>query len=140
MIEYTLSIIKPNIIKKNMLGSICLRLETARFKIIAAKMIKLDYQDASVFYYEHKNKDYFKKLINFMISGPIMLQVLKSKNAIKKFRDLIGNTNPKNALTGTIRSDYGDSLTENAIHGSDSLTSAKREISFFFKKNELFDQ
>nr|BET44857.1 MAG: nucleoside-diphosphate kinase [Candidatus Aschnera chinzeii] len=136
--ECTLSIIKPDIVKKNMIGNIYTRLEQAGFKIIAAKMLCLTKVRARKFYSEHSQKSFFPELINFMISGPIMLQVLTGHNVIKNYRDLMGNTNPDKALKGTLRADFANSITENAIHGSDSIESARYEISFFFDKNEIF--
>lgn len=131
-VEKTLSIIKPDSIFKNIVGEILRRFETSGFKISELKMLNLEKKQAKIFYFQHKDKFFFKKLIDFMISGPIIAVVLECFNVIKKNRELIGHTNPLNALTGTIRSDYGSNITENAIHGSDSINSSNIEIQFFF--------
>ncbi|MGP1939614.1 MAG: nucleoside-diphosphate kinase [Arsenophonus sp. ET-DL9-MAG3] len=136
-IQRTFSIIKPNAIKKNLIGEIYGRFEKAGFKIIAAKMIHLSYEKAEFFYIEHKDKPFFNGLIEFMTSLPVMLQVLTGKNVIQRYRDLMGATDPYKASAGTLRADYADSFTENAVHGSDSIKSAEREISFFFNDNEI---
>lgn len=138
VIERTLSIIKPNAVAKNVIGNIYTRFENHGFKIIGIKMLQLTKKDAIFFYIEHKNKLFFNKLIEFISFGPIVVFVLEGKNVIQCSRDIIGATNPTLAKIGTIRADYSDSITKNAIHGSDSIKSASREISFFFKKNELF--
>ncbi|VFP78852.1 Nucleoside diphosphate kinase [Candidatus Erwinia haradaeae] len=135
--EQTLSILKPNSIKKNIIGAIFNRFESAGLKIIANKMKILSERQARDFYQEHQSKLFFDNLIKFMTSGPILLSVLEGHNSIQRYRELMGDTNPSKALAGTLRSDYADSLTENAIHGSDSSVSAKREIFFFFKKEEI---
>ncbi|MXP67255.1 nucleoside-diphosphate kinase [Pantoea sp. Aalb] len=137
-IEYTFSIIKPNAVAKNLIGTIYQRFESANFEIIALKMLHLTNEQAEGFYSEHKNRFFYKDLINFMVSGPIVISVLKRENAIQGQRELIGSTNPEMALIGTLRSDYSDSLIENIIHGSDSLESAKREIAYFFSKDEIY--
>ncbi|VFP88514.1 nucleoside-diphosphate kinase [Candidatus Erwinia haradaeae] len=137
-IEQTLSIIKPNAIKKNIIGAIFNRFESAGFSIIANKMQLLSEKQATDFYKEHIEKLFFSNLITFMTSGPVILSILEGHHAIQRHRDLMGDTNPSKALTGTIRSDYSNSLTENTTHGSDSATSAKREIAFFFKKEEIY--
>ncbi|WMY96676.1 MAG: nucleoside-diphosphate kinase [Arsenophonus sp.] len=138
VIQRTLSIIKPHVVKKNMIGIIYSRFEQAGFKIIAAKMVYLNCKTAKIFYAEHKNKIFFNSLINCMVKGPSMLQVLSAENIIKRYRDLMGNTDPSKALIGTLRADYADSLSENAVHGSDSIISSEREINFFFKENEIY--
>ncbi|MFP3019569.1 MAG: nucleoside-diphosphate kinase [Arsenophonus sp.] len=137
-IQRTFSIIKPNVVEKNIIGSIYNRFEQAGFKIIAAKMIHLNFKQASNFYVDHKGKYFFDELVKFMTSLPIMLQVLEGRYAIQRYRDLMGETNPKKALAGTLRADYSDSFTANAVHGSDSIASAEREIAFFFSKDEIY--
>ncbi|WP_181950847.1 nucleoside-diphosphate kinase [Blochmannia endosymbiont of Camponotus nipponensis] len=130
--ENTLSIIKPDAVAKNIIGSIINRFETAGFMVIGAKMLQLTYTQASEFYCEHQNKPFFENLINFMISGLIFVQILAGHNSIQRNREIMGATDPMHALAGTIRSDYGYNCTKNAIHGSDSKQSAAREISYFF--------
>ncbi|MBI6547481.1 nucleoside-diphosphate kinase [Xenorhabdus lircayensis] len=137
-IERTFSIIKPNAVKKDVIGSIYARFESAEFKIIAAKMLHLTREQAEGFYAEHKGRPFFDGLVEFMTSGPIMVQVLEGENAVQRHRDLMGATNPDNALAGTLRADYADSFTENAVHGSDSIESANREIAYFFSDDEVF--
>ncbi|WWP00034.1 MAG: nucleoside-diphosphate kinase [Candidatus Dasytiphilus stammeri] len=137
-IEQTFSIIKPNAILKNLIGAIYCRIEKAGFRIIAAKMQKLTRKQAQEFYAEHFNKPFFETLIVFMISGPIMISVLERENAVQYFRELMGTANPTDAVVGTLRADYADSITANAIHGSDSLNSAQREITYFFRPDEIY--
>tara|TARA_B100000427_G_scaffold275947_1_gene244654 strand:+ start:50 stop:469 length:420 start_codon:yes stop_codon:yes gene_type:complete len=137
-VENTLSIIKPDAVSKNVLGKILDRFESSGLKIIAIKMLHLDKDIAEGFYVEHKGKPFFEKLINFMTSGPVVVQVLSGENAIKTNRELMGNTNPEEAASGTIRSDFAESIDANAVHGSDSPESAEREISYFFTKSEIF--
>ncbi|WFQ79835.1 nucleoside-diphosphate kinase [Xenorhabdus sp. SF857] len=137
-IERTFSIIKPNAVKKDVIGSIYARFESAGFKIIAAKMLHLTREQAEGFYAEHESRPFFDGLVEFMTSGPIMVQVLEGENAVQRHRDLMGATNPDNALAGTLRADYADSFTENAVHGSDSIESANREIAYFFSDDEIF--
>ncbi|WP_032114743.1 nucleoside-diphosphate kinase [Candidatus Arsenophonus nilaparvatae] len=136
-IQRTFSIIKPNAVKKNAIGAIYGRFEQTGFEIIAAKMVHLSEEQAAGFYAEHKGKPFFAGLVEFMTSGPIMLQVLASDDAIQRYRDLMGATDPAKALPGTLRADYADSFTENAVHGSDSVVSAEREIAFFFTDDEI---
>ena len=136
--EKTLSIIKPDAVAKNVLGKILDRFESVGLKIIAIKMLHLDKDMAEGFYAEHKGKPFFDKLINFMTSGPVVVQVLSGENAIKTNRELMGNTNPEEAAQGTIRSDFAESIDANAVHGSDSSESAEREISYFFNESEIF--
>ncbi|WP_108478540.1 nucleoside-diphosphate kinase [Providencia alcalifaciens] len=136
-VQRTFSIIKPNAVKKNVIGAIYNRFERAGFKIVAAKMMHLTREQAEGFYAEHKGRPFFDGLVEFMTSGPIMLQVLEGENAIQRHRDLMGATNPDNALAGTLRADYADSFTENATHGSDSEESAAREIAYFFTADEI---
>ncbi len=134
MIQRTFSIIKPNAVKKNIIGVIYSRLEQSGFKIIAAKMVHLSYDQASDFYFEHNGKPFFDTLIKFMISAPIMLQVLVGKDVIRRYRDLMGATDYTKALIGTLRADYSDSVIANTVHGSDSVYAAEREIAFFLIK------
>ena len=136
--ENTLSIVKPDAISKNVLGKILDRFESSGLKIIAIKMLYLDKDMAEGFYIEHKGKPFFEKLINFMTSGPVVVQALSGENAIKTNRELMGNTNPEEAASGTIRSDFAESIDANAVHGSDSPESAEREISYFFTESEIF--
>ena len=136
--EKTLSIIKPDAVSKNVLGKILDRFESSGLKIVAIKMLHLDQDMAEGFYAEHKGKPFFDKLINFMTSGPVVVQVLSGENAIKANRELMGNTNPEEAASGTIRSEFAESIDANAVHGSDSSESAEREISYFFTESEIF--
>ncbi len=137
-IERTLSIIKPNAVRKHVIGEIETRISQAKLDIVALKMLKLTREQAEGFYAEHKGKSFFDNLIKFMISGPIVVQVLEGENAIKRYRDLMGPTDLSKANAGTLRADFSDSVTENAVHGSDSLTSAEREIAYFFVDSEIF--
>ena len=136
-IERTFSIIKPNSVANNDIGAIYARFERAGFTIIASKMLKLTKEQAEGFYAEHKGRPFFDGLVEFMTSGPIMVQVLEGENAVQRNRDIMGATNPDNALAGTLRADYADSFTENGTHGSDSVESAAREIAFFFAEGEV---
>ncbi|MDX5629585.1 MULTISPECIES: nucleoside-diphosphate kinase [unclassified Brenneria] len=136
-IERTFSIVKPNAVAKNAIGAIYARFEQAGFNIVAAKMLHLTREQAEGFYAEHQGKPFFDGLVSFMVSGPIMVQVLEGENAVQRNRDIMGATNPANALAGTLRADYADSLTENAVHGSDSIESAQREIAYFFSADEI---
>ncbi|PWC18781.1 nucleoside-diphosphate kinase [Brenneria corticis] len=136
-VERTFSIVKPNAVAKNAIGAIYARFESAGFKIVAAKMLHLTREQAEGFYAEHQGKPFFDALVSFMISGPIMVQVLESENAVQRNRDIMGATNPANALAGTLRADYADSFTANAVHGSDSPESAQREIAYFFSADEI---
>ncbi|WWO97738.1 MAG: nucleoside-diphosphate kinase [Candidatus Dasytiphilus stammeri] len=138
-IERTLAIIKPNAVAKNLIGAIYSRLESQDFQIIAAKMQHLSRKKAQGFYGKHKDQPFFDKLITFMISGPIMLSVLQRDNAVQFLRDLMGATDPAYAIYGTLRADYADNITANAIHGSDSIDSANQEINYFFIKDEICD-
>ena len=131
-IEQTLSIIKPDAVSKNVIGEIYSRFEKAGLKIIKAKMIHLSKEEAEGFYEVHKERPFFNDLVTFMISGPVMIQVLEGENAVLMNRELMGATNPKEADTGTIRADFADSIDANAVHGSDSLENAKIEIDYFF--------
>ena len=131
-IEVTLSIIKPDAVKKNVIGEIYSRFEKAGLKIIQAQMISLTQQEAEGFYEVHKDRPFFNDLVSFMISGPVMIQVLEGDNAVSLNRELMGATNPKEADAGTIRADFADSIDANAVHGSDSLENAAIEIDYFF--------
>ena len=132
MLERTLSIIKPDAIKRNITGKINTIIEDNNLKIIAQKRIKLDMETAKKFYAVHKDKPFFNDLINYMISAPVVVQVLESENAVSKYRDVMGSTNPSDASEGTIRKAVALSIQENSVHGSDSLDNAKIEIDFFF--------
>lgn len=136
-IERTFSIIKPDAVAKNVIGEIYSRFEKNGLQIIAAKMVHLTQEQAEGFYAEHKERGFFNDLVSFMISGPVIMQVLEGENAVLKNRELMGATNPKEAAAGTIRADFANSIDENAVHGSDALETAKREIAFFFSDNEL---
>ncbi len=136
-VERTLSIVKPDAVAKNVVGEIITRFEKAGLKVVAAKMIKLDDALAGGFYAEHKERPFFKDLVGFMTSGPVLVQVLEGENAVAKNRELMGATNPKEAAAGTIRADFAESIDANAVHGSDSATSAAREIAYFFKPEEV---
>lgn len=136
--ERTLSIIKPDAMKKNITGKINAMFEEKGLKIIAQKMIKLTREQAREFYIEHKEKPFYEALVEFMVSTPVVVQVLEGENAILKNREIMGKTNYIEAAEGTIRKLYATSIQENCVHGSDSATSAEREISFFFNKLEIF--
>jgi len=136
-VERTLSIVKPDAVAKNVIGEIYSRFEKAGLQVVAAKMIKLDDELAGGFYAEHKERPFFKDLVGFMTSGPVMVQVLEGEGAVLKNRDLMGATNPKEADAGTIRADFAESIDANAVHGSDSTESAAREIAYFFKDEEI---
>lgn len=136
-IQRTLSIIKPNAVKKQVIGEIETRISKAKLKIIAMKMIKLTKFQAEGFYAEHQDKLFFDKLVNFMISGPIVVQVLEGEDAINQYRQLMGVTDLSKAEQGTLRADFADNTTENAVHGSDSISSAEREIAYFFVDSEI---
>ncbi|HRE18255.1 MAG TPA: nucleoside-diphosphate kinase [Rhodocyclaceae bacterium] len=131
-IERTLSIIKPDAVKKNVIGKIYSRFESNGLKIVASKMVWLSPQEAGQFYAVHKERPFFKDLVDFMISGPVMIQVLEGENAIAKNRELMGATDPKKAEPGTIRADFAESIDANAVHGSDGAETAAVEVSFFF--------
>ena len=132
VIERTLSIIKPDAVAKNVIGQIYARFEAAGLKIAAARMIHLSRAEAEQFYSVHKERPFFKDLVDFMISGPVMVQVLEGENAVLKNRELMGATDPKKADAGTIRADFADSIDANAVHGSDAAETAAVEVAFFF--------
>lgn len=136
-IERTFSIIKPDAVAKNVIGQIYSRFEQADLKIVAAKMLHLTKEQAEGFYAEHKERGFFNDLVSFMTSGPVMIQVLEGENAVLKHREIMGATNPKDAAAGTIRADFASSIDENAVHGSDALESAAREIAYFFSAEEI---
>tara|TARA_B100001939_G_scaffold126083_1_gene109274 strand:- start:510 stop:935 length:426 start_codon:yes stop_codon:yes gene_type:complete len=136
-IERTLSIIKPDAVAKNVIGQIEGRFEAAGLKIVAMKMLQLDDELAGGFYAEHKERPFYKDLVGFMTSGPVVVQVLEGENAIAKNRELMGATNPQEAAEGTIRADFAESIDANAVHGSDSSESAAREVAYFFQAAEI---
>ena len=136
-IERTLSIIKPDAVSKNVIGEIYSRFEKAGLKIVASKMMQMDDEKAGGFYAEHKERPFYGDLVAFMTSGPVVVQVLEGENAVLAHRDLMGATNPKEAAVGTIRADFAATIDENAVHGSDSVESAAREVSYFFADNEV---
>ena len=137
--KLTLSIIKPDAVKRNLTGKINTMIENKSIKIIGQKMIKLSLDDAQMFYSVHKDRAFYQDLCNYMISGPIVVQVLSGKDVIVKYRELMGATNPANAEDNTIRKAYGVSVEENSVHGSDSQENAKIEIDFFFSKREIYN-
>ena len=139
-IEHTLSIIKPDAVTKNVIGEIYSRFEKAGLKIIASKMQNLSKDKAGGFYAEHKERPFYSDLVDFMTSGPVVIQVLEGDDAIIIHRDLMGATNPKEAESGTIRAAFADSIDANAVHGSDSTASAQREIAYFFSDDEIFSR
>ncbi|MCD6056193.1 MAG: ndk [Gammaproteobacteria bacterium] len=139
-VERTLSIIKPDAVSKGLIGKILNRFEEAGLRIAAAKMLHLSKAQAEGFYAEHKERGFFKDLVAFMTSGPVLISVLEGPNAVALNRQLMGATNPKEAAPGTIRADFADSIDANAVHGSDSLSSAKREIAYFFEEKEILTQ
>jgi nucleoside-diphosphate kinase len=136
-IEQTFSIIKPNAMKKNAIGDIISMFEANGLKIAAGKIVVLSTAKAEEFYAEHKARPFFGELVSFMTSGPVMLMCLHGENAVLKNREIMGATDPKKAAVGTIRAKFGDSMGENAAHGSDSLESASRELALFFEKHEI---
>jgi len=137
-IERTLSIIKPDAVAKNVIGQIYTRFENAGLKIAEARMVHLSRAEAEGFYAVHRERPFFKDLVEFMISGPVMVQVLEGENAIMKNRDLMGATDPKKADKGTIRADFADSIDANAVHGSDGPDTAKVEIAYFFPSLNVY--
>ncbi len=137
-IERTFSIIKPDAVAKNAIGAIVGRFEGAGLKVIASRMAHLSQAEAEGFYAVHKARPFFKDLVSFMISGPVVLQVLEGEGAILKNRDLMGATDPKKAAPGTIRADFADSIDANAVHGSDAAETAAQEIAYFFPQSQVF--
>ncbi|MCW8347547.1 nucleoside-diphosphate kinase [Vibrio sp. ZSDZ65] len=136
-LERTFSIVKPDAVERNLIGEIYHRIEKAGLRIVAAKMVRLTDEQAKGFYAEHDGKPFFPALREFMTSGPIMVQVLEGEDAISRYRELMGKTNPEEAACGTIRADYALSMRYNSVHGSDSPESAAREIEFFFPESEI---
>ena len=138
MNEKTLSIIKPNAIRKNLIGKILAQLEAGDLRICAMKMLQIPKSQCEVFYQEHCERPFFNELVAFMTSGPVVLIVLCGEDAVAKNREIMGNTDPSKAKPNSLRALYGDSIGENAVHGSDSLQSAKREIDLFFQSKEIY--
>ncbi len=136
-IQRTFSIIKPNAINKNVIGKMITKFEENGLKIAASKLVKISREKCRVFYAEHSKRPFFGELVDFMTSGPVMLMVLSGENAIMRNREIMGATNPAEAAEGTLRKIFGDSMGENAVHGSDSLKSAEREVALFFDQNEI---
>jgi len=139
-VERTLSIIKPDAVAKNVIGQIYSRFENNGLKIVAARMLHLSRAEAEGFYAVHRPRPFFNDLVNFMVSGPVMVQVLEGESAIQKNRDLMGATDPKRALKGTIRADFADSIDANAVHGSDATESAAVEIAYFFPTLNIYSR
>ncbi len=139
-IERTFSIIKPDAVAKNHIGEIISRFEKNGLRIVAMKMLHLSKEQAEGFYAVHKERPFFNDLVSFMISGPVVVQVLEGENAVLKNRELMGATNPAEAAPGTIRADFADSIDENAVHGSDAPETAKEEIAFFFSEDEICER
>ncbi|ODP95992.1 MULTISPECIES: nucleoside-diphosphate kinase [Salinivibrio] len=136
-IERTFSIVKPDAVERNLIGTLYQRIESAGLRIVAAKMLHLSKEQAEGFYAEHQGKPFFESLVGFMTSGPIMVQVLEGEHAISRYRELMGKTNPEEAACGTLRADYAESMQYNSVHGSDSPASAEREIAYFFTADEI---
>jgi nucleoside-diphosphate kinase len=136
-IERTLSILKPDAVSKNHIGSIIARFEAAGLRPVAMKMVQLTRENGEAFYAVHQERPFFNDLVNFMVSGPVLIMALEGENAILKNREIMGATNPKEAAEGTIRRDFAENIDENAVHGSDSLETAKEEIQFFFSGSEI---
>ncbi|WP_257263151.1 nucleoside-diphosphate kinase [Endozoicomonas sp. ONNA2] len=136
-VERTLSIIKPDAVAKNVLGKILARFEHAGLNVVATRMIHLSDEQAGGFYAEHKERPFYQDLVGFMTSGPVVVSVLEGDNAVALNRELMGATNPKEAAKGTIRADFAETIDENAVHGSDSVASAEREIAYFFEDSEI---
>ncbi|ENP8453743.1 nucleoside-diphosphate kinase [Photobacterium damselae] len=139
-IERTFSIVKPDAVKRNLIGAIYHRMENAGFKIVAAKMIHMTSEQAQGFYAEHEGKPFFDELVAYMTSGPVMVQVLEGENAVVRYRELMGKTNPEEAACGTLRADFALSLRHNSVHGADSPESAAREIAYFFAGDEILSR
>ncbi|TMH26393.1 MAG: nucleoside-diphosphate kinase [Betaproteobacteria bacterium] len=139
-LERTLSIVKPDAVKKNAIGKILARFEAAGLRIVAARMMHLSREQAEGFYAVHRQRPFFRDLVQFMTSGPVLIQVLEGENAIAKNRELMGATDPRKAERGTIRADFADSIDANAVHGSDSPDSARMEVAYFFPACEVFSR
>jgi nucleoside-diphosphate kinase len=136
-IECTLSIVKPDAVAKDIIGKIYARFEAGGLRVVAAKMLRLSREQAEGFYAVHRERPFFGELVDFMISGPVMVQVLEGEGAIAKNREIMGATNPKDAAPGTIRADFASTVEENAVHGSDGPETARTEIAFFFREDEI---
>jgi nucleoside-diphosphate kinase len=136
-VERTLSIVKPDGVRKNVIGEVYRRFETAGLRVVAARMRRLSQSEAEGFYAVHRERPFFKDLVAYMISGPVMVQVLEGDNAVAKNRDIMGATDPKKAAPGTIRADLAESIEQNVVHGSDSAENAAREVAYFFSETEL---
>jgi len=136
-VERTLSIVKPDGVRKNVIGEVYRRFEQAGLKIVAARMMKLSQAQAEGFYAVHRERPFFKDLVSYMTSGPVIVQVLEGDNAVARHREIMGATDPKKAAPGTIRADLAESIEQNVVHGSDSLENAAREIGYFFAETEL---
>jgi len=139
-VEKTFSIIKPNAVAKNAIGDIVSRFEKAGLQVVASRMVHLSQKEAQGFYAEHEGKPFYNELVEFMTSGPVVVQVLKGENAILQNRELMGATNPAEAAAGTIRADFADSFTANAVHGSDAPDTAAREIAYFFTEDQICER
>jgi nucleoside-diphosphate kinase len=139
-VERTLSIVKPDAVKKNVIGQICARFEAAGLKIVAQRMMWLSRAEAEGFYAVHRERPFFRDLVEFMISGPVVVQVLEGENAIARNRELMGATDPKKAAKGTIRADFADSIDANAVHGSDGADTARGEIAYFFPASQVYSR
>ena len=139
-VQRTLSIIKPDAVAKNVIGEIDARFEKAGLKVVAMKMVRLTDETAGGFYAEHKERPFFPALVEFMTSGPVVVQVLEGEEAVAANRDLMGATNPQEAAAGTIRADFAETIDANAVHGSDSPESAAREIAYFFNADEICER
>ena len=137
-LEQTLSIIKPDAVGQNMIGNIIEYFEREGLNVVGAKMLHLSEEQAKAFYAVHKERPFYKDLVTFMTSGPVLVMVLEGENAVTRNREIMGATDPSKAATGTVRADFATSIERNAVHGSDSLKTAKEEVSFFFKANEIF--
>ncbi|HET7198969.1 MAG TPA: nucleoside-diphosphate kinase [Burkholderiales bacterium] len=139
-VERTLSIIKPDAVKKNAIGKILARFESAGLRVIAARMMHLSEREAEGFYAVHRERPFFRDLVSFMISGPVLVQVLEGESAISRNRELMGATDPKKAAKGTIRAEFAASIDANAVHGSDAPDTARAEIAYFFPASEIFSR
>ena len=139
-VERTLSIIKPDAVKRNAIGKILARFESAGLRVIAARMMHLSEREAEGFYAVHRERPFFRDLVSFMVSGPVLVQVLEGENAVARNRELMGATDPKKAAKGTIRADFAASIDANAVHGSDALDTARAEIAYFFPASEIFSR
>src|SRR3954452_1975175 len=139
-LERTLSIVKPDAVKKNVVGQILARFEKAGLRVVAARMMHLSRAEAEGFYAVHRQRPFFRDLVDFMISGPVLIQVLEGDNAVAKNRELMGATDPKKAEKGTIRADFAQSIDANAVHGSDSADNARTEVAYFFPACEVYER